>query len=112
ELGALGRLGELDVVLEIDTGVGLRIGMAPRSHVMSGRIEEGAEPHPALTFHVCSSTRARSRTRLRCGSVDWSRRMVGKRLRADKCDAPRLRGSMATRRQEHRLPSRRFQPWW
>ena len=39
---------DLDVVLEIDVGVGLRVGMAPRRDVMSGGIEKGAEPELAL----------------------------------------------------------------
>src|SRR5262249_40960572 len=48
ELGAFGGLRQLDVVAEVDAGVGLRVGMAPRRHVVAGRIEEGPEPHLAL----------------------------------------------------------------
>jgi hypothetical protein len=32
-------------VAEIDAGIGLRVGMAPRRHVMAGGIEEGVEAH-------------------------------------------------------------------
>ena len=44
ELAALGGLRDLDVVLEVDAGVGLRLRMAPRRDMVAGRIEEGAEP--------------------------------------------------------------------
>src|SRR5215470_15932237 len=47
ELRAFGGLRQLDVVLEVDAGVGLRVGVAPRGHMVAGRIEEGSEPHLA-----------------------------------------------------------------
>jgi hypothetical protein len=40
ELAAFGSLRELSVMLEIDTGVGLRFIVPPRRDVMSRRIEE------------------------------------------------------------------------
>jgi hypothetical protein len=47
ELGALGGLRDFDVMLEIDAGVGLRLGMPPGGDMMTGRVEEGAEPELA-----------------------------------------------------------------
>jgi hypothetical protein len=44
ELGALGGLRDLGVVLEIDAGVGLRLRVPPGSDVVPGRIEKRAEP--------------------------------------------------------------------
>ena len=51
ELAALGGARDLEIVLEIDAGVGLRARMPPRRDVMPGRIEEGAEPHLAFAGH-------------------------------------------------------------
>ena len=51
ELAALRGAGDVEIVLEIDAGVGLRTGMPPRRHMMAGRIEEGAEPHLAFAGH-------------------------------------------------------------
>jgi hypothetical protein len=36
EQAALGRLGQLDVVVDVDAGVGLRARMAPGRDVMAG----------------------------------------------------------------------------
>ena len=51
ELAALRRAGDVEIVLEIDAGVGLRARMPPRRHMMAGRIEKGAEPHLAFARH-------------------------------------------------------------
>ena len=68
ELGALRGLRDLDVMLEIDAGVGLRPRMAPGCDVMAGRIEEGAEPelgcrscHDALRCRELTAARASRR---------------------------------------------------
>src|SRR5262249_2811753 len=55
ELGALGGLRDLDIVLKVDAGVGLRIWMPPGGDMMPGRIEEGAEPHLAFAAHPLQS---------------------------------------------------------
>ena len=51
ELAALRGAGDVEIVLEIDAGVGLGARMPPRRHMMAGRIEEGAEPHLAFAGH-------------------------------------------------------------
>ena len=51
ELAALGGPRDLDVVLEVDPGVGLRLRVPPRRDMVAGRIEEGAEPE--LGFGSC-----------------------------------------------------------
>jgi hypothetical protein len=52
EFGGLRSLGELDVMTEIDAGVGSRVGMPPRRNVMSGGVKEGAEAQvPATSAH-------------------------------------------------------------
>ena len=45
ELGALGGLGDLDIVPDVDVGIDLRAWVPPRRDVMAGRIEVGGEPH-------------------------------------------------------------------
>ena len=51
ELAALGGARDVEIVLEVDAGVGLRARMPPRGDMMPGRIEEGAEPHLAFAAH-------------------------------------------------------------
>ena len=48
ELAALGGARDLDVMREIDPGVGLRALMPPGGDMMAGRIEKGAEPELAF----------------------------------------------------------------
>jgi hypothetical protein len=48
ELAALGGLRDLDIVLEVDAGVGLRPLVPPRRDMVAGRIEESAEPELRL----------------------------------------------------------------
>jgi len=54
ELGALRGLGNLDIMLDVDVGVGLRAGMPPLCHVMAGRIEISGDPHLAIGIHRAS----------------------------------------------------------
>ncbi len=52
EFAALGGARDLEVMLEIDAGIGLRARVPPRRDVMAGRIEESAEPHLAIAAQL------------------------------------------------------------
>src|SRR5262245_63116032 len=75
ELGAFGGLRQLDVVPEVDAGVGLGVGVAPRRHVVAGRVEEGAEPHVALaSAHDILARRSFCAARWPCAPAALDRR--------------------------------------
>ena len=57
ELGALGRLRDLDVVVEVDMSVLLRARMPPGRDMVAGRIEIGPEPHFSAICHGVSLPR-------------------------------------------------------
>ncbi len=51
EFGALGSLGDLDIVVDVDMGVFLRPRVPPRGHMMARRVVIGPKGHLAALSH-------------------------------------------------------------
>jgi hypothetical protein len=73
-LGALGGLRQFDIVLKVDAGIGLRLGMTPGGDVVAGRVEEGPEPELFSWLPHCRRSRSRGWTYLAmsaCSAEEW-----------------------------------------
>src|SRR5262249_27748233 len=80
ELGAFRRLRELDVMLEVDAGIGLGIRVTPGRHMVAGRIEKGPEPHLAFACRhgpILTCTAARRGLPLARGGGSYAAQMPG-----------------------------------